>query len=214
MLLFDRGSLARTLLERLRDRESHVKTSKQLKKIIDSPDGVKVEFADGSSEEGSIVIGCDGVWSTVRDQMCSQAPDGLFDKHPNPFEAPYTGTFARAPRPEALEPGRTINVYQPDKQVQVFTSKTEAHIVTYQRIQGSKERSYFGQNDAEGAVKDFLDVPVAENITFGDLWKKKNMGGAANFDEGVLRWWHWNRMVLVGDAAHKVETKPWVPPRI
>lgn len=205
MLLFDRGSFARTLLQGLENSDRHVKTNKRLTNVINRPDGVTAEFADGTSEEGSIVIGCDGVWSAVRDQMCNQAPEGLFDQSPNPFEAPYTGVFARTPKPEGLEPGRTINVYQPDKQVQVFTSPTEAHIITYQRIPPSKERTYFGQNNAEDSVKPWRDIPVAENVTFGDLWRKKYAGGAANFDEGVLRWWHWNRMVLIGDAAHKVK---------
>lgn len=204
MMLFDRGSLATTLLCELKDREKHVRTSKRVTNIDVLSDGVNVKFSDGSSEKGSIVIGCDGVWSTVREHMSKQAPDGLFDKASNPFQAPWTGLFARAPRPDGINPGRTVNVYHHNKQVQLFTTPTEAHIIGYKRIAPSRTKTIFGENDAEETAKPWFDVPIAENVTFGDIWAKKEAGGAANFDEGVLSWWHWDRMVLVGDAAHKV----------
>ncbi|KAH7141658.1 hypothetical protein EDB81DRAFT_691144 [Dactylonectria macrodidyma] len=204
MMLFNRGSFAKTLVESLDNWEQHVKTSKRLTNIVSDKHGVVVEFADGSSENGSIVIGADGIWSTVRDKMMDQAPEGLFDRNLNPFEAPYSGVFAKTDRTDGLVPGSNINVYQRDTHVQVFTSETEAHIIAYRRIPVSKERTHFGQNDAEVTAKSWFQVPVAENVTFGDLWNSKTAGGSANFDEGVLKWWHWGRMVLVGDAAHKM----------
>ncbi|KAK7403427.1 hypothetical protein QQX98_010793 [Neonectria punicea] len=204
MMLFNRGSFAKTLVEALDNGEQHVKTNKRLSNIVSHEDGVRVEFADGTSENGSIVIGADGIWSTVRDHMKDKATPGLFDLSPNPFEAPYAGVFAKSDRIQGLVPGSNINVYQREAHVQVFTSETEAQIIAYHRIPASKERTHFGQNDAEDAAKSWLEVPVAEGVTFGDLWKSKTAGGSANFDEGVLQWWHWGRMVLVGDAAHKV----------
>lgn len=204
MMLFNRGSFARTLVEALNNWGQHVKTDKKLVNIVHHEEGVRVEFADGSSEDGSVVVGADGVWSTVRDQIMTKAPEGLLDKSSNPFEAPYAGVFGRTNCIEGLLPGSNINVYQQGAHVQVFTSETEAQIIAYRRIPVSRERTHFGHNDAEDAAKPWLQVPVAENVTFGDLWDSKSAGGSANFDEGVLTWWHWGRMVLVGDAAHKV----------
>ncbi|RTE79879.1 hypothetical protein BHE90_005642 [Fusarium euwallaceae] len=204
MMLFNRGSFAKTLVEALDNWEQHVKTNKRLCNIVPYGDGIKVEFADGSSEKGSMVIGADGIWSTVRDQMMAKAPEGLFDQSSNPFEAPYAGVFGRTNYIKGLVAGSNINVYQQDTHVQVFTSETEAHMIAYRRIPVSRERTHFGQNNAEDATNPWLQVPVAENVTFGDLWESKSAGGSANFDEGVLRWWHWGRMVLVGDAAHKM----------
>ncbi|KAI8649157.1 hypothetical protein NCS57_01451900 [Fusarium keratoplasticum] len=204
MMLFNRGSFAKTLVEALDSRKQHVKTNKRLTNIVSHEDGIRVEFADGSSENGSMVIGADGIWSTVRDQMMAKAPEGLFDQSSNPFEAPYAGVFGRTDCIQGLAPGSNINVYQRGTHVQVFTSETEAQMIAYRRIPVSRERTHFGQNDAEDAAKPWLRVPVANSVTFGDLWNSKSAGGSANFDEGVLRWWHWGRMVLVGDAAHKM----------
>ena len=204
MSIFSRLDFASTLLNALPNKEERVKTSKRLSKIIQDKNGVKVEFADGTFEEGSIVVGADGVWSGVRDQMVAQAPKGLFDESTNPFEATHAGVFAKADLAPGLEKGRNINVYQQDSHVQVFTTKDEAMIIVYHRIPAERKRTYFGQNDAEDAAKPWLDVYVGEGLTFGDLWRQKTAGGTANYDEGVLPWWHWGRMVLVGDAAHKV----------
>ncbi|KAF4989032.1 hypothetical protein FGRMN_9404 [Fusarium graminum] len=204
MSIFNRGDFASTLLNALDKKDERVKTNKRLSKIVNHEDGVTVEFADGTSEKGSIVVGADGVWSSVRDQMTAQAPKGLFDENSNPFQATHAGVFAKADLTDAIESGRNINVYQPGSHVQVFTTRAEAMIIVYHRIAAESKRTYFGQNDAEEAAKPWLDVPVGEDLTFGDLWKKKTAGGSANFDEGVLPWWHWGRMVLVGDAAHKM----------
>lgn len=204
MTLFSRLDFALALLNALHNKEERVKVNKRLSKITQDKKGVRVEFADGTFEEGSIVVGADGVWSSVRDQMVAQAPKGLFDETVNPFEATHAGVFAKADLNPRLEPGRNINVYQEDSHVQVFTNRNEAMIIVYHRIPAERKRTYFGQNDAEEAAKPWLDVSVGEGLTFGDLWKKKTAGGTANYDEGVLPFWHWGRMVLVGDAAHKV----------
>ncbi|QPC80133.1 hypothetical protein HYE68_010885 [Fusarium pseudograminearum] len=204
MTLFSRLDFALALLNALHNKEERVKVNKRLSKVIQDKKGVRVEFADGTFEEGSIVVGADGVWSSVRDQMVAQAPKGLFDETVNPFEATHAGVFAKADLDPRLEPGRNINVYQEDSHVQVFTNKNEAMIIVYHRIPAERKRTYFGQNDAEEAAKPWLDVCVGEGLTFGDLWRKKTAGGTANYDEGVLPFWHWGRMVLVGDAAHKM----------
>ncbi|RKK70048.1 hypothetical protein BFJ69_g12161 [Fusarium oxysporum] len=204
MAIFNRGDFASALMSKLANKDQRVKTNKRLTNVIHHDNGVTVEFADGTTEEGSVVIGCDGVWSSVRDQMKAKAPKGLFDENPNPFQAPHAGVFAKALCPKELESGRNINVYQDGSHVQVFTGLREAQIIVYHRIPTARTKTFFGQNDAEEAAKPWMDVPVGEGITFGDLWRNKIAGGSANFDEGVLPWWHWGRMVLVGDAAHKM----------
>lgn len=80
--MFDRASLSQMLYDTLRQPEAHIRTGKQLVDIERRAGGVTAHFADGTHKKGSVVIGADGVWSTVRDLMRCDAPEGLFDPIP------------------------------------------------------------------------------------------------------------------------------------
>jgi 2-polyprenyl-6-methoxyphenol hydroxylase-like FAD-dependent oxidoreductase len=49
--------------------KSKLLPNKKLEKIEEDKDGVKVTTTDGSVYEGDIVVGADGVWSSVREHM-------------------------------------------------------------------------------------------------------------------------------------------------
>lgn len=49
--------------------KSKVFTGKRVKNVVDNEDGAYVELQDGSVEKGDLVVGCDGVHSTVREAM-------------------------------------------------------------------------------------------------------------------------------------------------
>jgi 2-polyprenyl-6-methoxyphenol hydroxylase-like FAD-dependent oxidoreductase len=48
---------------------SKILTRKRVKTIVDNEDEAYVELEDGSVERGDVVVGCDGVHSTVREAM-------------------------------------------------------------------------------------------------------------------------------------------------
>lgn len=60
------------MYEQLPDK-SKVRVGTRVVDVLDSDDGVKVILADGSTEEGDLVIGCDGVHSIVRSLMWRNA---------------------------------------------------------------------------------------------------------------------------------------------
>lgn len=91
--------------------------------------------------------------------------------------------------------------------LQLFTSEREVHYISYLKMnQSRRERKGFDEtiDASDEAIAPWLDTRVAEGLTFGDLWRTRTAAGGANLDEGMVRMWHWGRMVLVGDAAHKV----------
>lgn len=53
--------------------EEHVSYRKAFKSYTSSPDSVKVEFSDGSSAEGSFLVGADGLRSAVAKQLTDGA---------------------------------------------------------------------------------------------------------------------------------------------
>lgn len=71
MLLERRGYLE-VLWQNLPDK-SKVLFNKKVADIVEDDDGVEVFLSDGTSERGDIVIGADGVHSTVREKMWERA---------------------------------------------------------------------------------------------------------------------------------------------
>jgi hypothetical protein len=65
-------------------------------------------------------------------------------------------------------------------------------------------RTKYTESDAEDLANEFADHPVSKNLLFGELWKKRIRATLASLEEGVFEHWHSGRIVLVGDAAHKV----------
>jgi FAD dependent monooxygenase len=71
-LTLERREFLQILYDELPDK-SKVQTGKKVKHVIDNDDEAGVELADGSIEHADIVVGCDGVHSTVRDSMWANA---------------------------------------------------------------------------------------------------------------------------------------------
>jgi FAD dependent monooxygenase len=53
--------------------KSKILTGKRVVDVVDNDEGVRVELQDGTFEEGDILIGCDGVHSSVRESMWKAA---------------------------------------------------------------------------------------------------------------------------------------------
>ena len=63
-----RQIVLRTLADNIQD-DTKVLLNKRTSKIDHSADGVVVHCTDGSKYEGDVVVGADGVWSKVRQEM-------------------------------------------------------------------------------------------------------------------------------------------------
>lgn len=123
-MLISRAALTGLLWEALPGREAHVQTGKEVVYIETHATGVRVTCADGSVEEGSIVVGCDGVHSVVRQSMCDLRAEkkaearkrlsfgrlggggtGGTGKADKTMEVKYYGLVGSAPLIDGLKPG-------------------------------------------------------------------------------------------------------------
>lgn len=123
-MLINRSTLLSLLREALPERDDHVQAGKEVVSIETHAAGVRVTCADGSVEEGSIVVGCDGTHSVVRQSICDlraekkaearrrlslghlggrgTSGNGKADKT---MAAKYYGLVGSAPLLDGLEPG-------------------------------------------------------------------------------------------------------------
>ena len=65
-------------------------------------------------------------------------------------------------------------------------------------------RKQFTAADAEKEAAKVGDLPVTDNVLFGELWDKRSWGYLCSLEEGILKHWHFGRIALLGDSAHKV----------
>lgn len=118
-MLIDRTALLRLLWESLPGREARVRMGREVVSTETHDAGVRVVCADGAVEEGSVVVGCDGVHGVVRRAVCELRAErktrrgfglaslggGGSGKADRTMEARYYGLVGSAPLLDGLEAG-------------------------------------------------------------------------------------------------------------
>lgn len=204
MLLFERWQYIRLLYNMLPDRDARVRTGKAMESIVHDADGqVTVNFADGTVDEGSIVVGADGVYSKVRDCIIEQAPRKEFKYEP--YKCSFRALYGIASLPKGMDAGIVREIPHKGWWFQIITQPGRVFYMLYQALDKPITKPvFYDDNDAESLAQDFESLAVGEGLTFGQLRKMKTREKLAVLEEGVMPQWHWKRIVLVGDVVHKV----------
>ncbi|KKY39698.1 putative fad binding domain-containing protein [Diaporthe ampelina] len=181
-------------------------TGKTVTGIATEEDGIEVLCGDGTTFHGSIVIGADGVNSKVRQSMRelaekASAPDVNEEK---PYLSEYKVLWCTFPRQPCNEPGDTIEIHGKDLSLQCLNSQKRSWLFIYERLEfPTRERVSYSQEDAKGFAERHGNVAIGEHLKVNDVFPKRYTAGMSNLEEGIVKHWSWNRVVLVGDACHK-----------
>ncbi|ROW08283.1 hypothetical protein VMCG_03175 [Cytospora schulzeri] len=204
-----RAEFIEVLYEGLRDEDrARIHTNKKLASIESNSDGVVVTCEDGSTYEGSIVLGADGVHSPTRGIMrdiCLKAtPDADVDGE-RPFSVEYKTMWCSFPRRYEYAPGDHNITHGDTASLQFLNSTRRSWIFLYEKLdsEAAKDRVSYTEADMEAFAAKHADMPVGDLIKLKDMFPSRTSGGMANLEEGVLKQWSGGRIVLAGDAAHK-----------
>jgi 2-polyprenyl-6-methoxyphenol hydroxylase-like FAD-dependent oxidoreductase len=199
--LIDRGALHRILRERAERAGVRIHNAKKLIRVDEHPDGITAYFTDGSSASADVLIGADGVHSTVRRLIDPDAPGarylGLLG---------FEGLADDAPDTAALEPG-----------TMTFAFGKRAYYLYWKRPDGRigwganlPSPQYLSLKEARAvSAEDWLhtlrttyanDVPGAR-LAAETTCETLQAVGALHIMPPVPHW-HRGRMALVGDAVH------------
>ncbi|KIN06862.1 hypothetical protein OIDMADRAFT_110104 [Oidiodendron maius Zn] len=187
--------------------DKRILTSKKVISIDSHAQGVKVRCDDGSVEEGSIVIGCDGVHSIVRGIMRELAlkSSAKTANVERPMAAQYQLLAGHIRRIPNLEPNRLWEIRNNALSMQIFMSEDQGWFLIYKRLAApAYQYTRYTDEDAEAFAKEIMDYPVMQGMKFRDLWDVRKWVRLVNIEEGIVKNWHWDRIVLVGDSAHKM----------
>ena len=200
MQVVGRGDLHQVLRERAGEAGVRFVYGKRLVAAEQGADQVTARFADGTEATADILIGADGVRSTVRTLIDPQAPgadytgmlgfQGYLDPTPDLDPEPGVMTFAFGRRAYYLywkmADGRiTWGANLPSKS---YTSLTEARAIPAEQWLRTLRQTYAGDRPGE---------LLAERTTAQNL----DVTGAIHIMPPVPHW-HRGRLVLVGDSVH------------
>ncbi|KAK0667040.1 hypothetical protein QBC41DRAFT_396714 [Cercophora samala] len=209
MAFLHRLDLVTTLYSTLPEpAKSKIHVNKSLSDITLTPDGVTVSCADGTSYNGTLVIGADGVHSKTRKimQTLSSAPES----ETLPFETTFQGLFGNFPRlslpgPE-IEPGHDWECHSGGVSSQFFVGRERGWFIIYRPLPGgpTRERIDYTDQDIKQFAEDVKDMHVTDKLTFGEVFKNVNKAGLTQLQEGAVKDRSWKRIALVGDACDKI----------
>ncbi|KAL3452581.1 hypothetical protein BJX65DRAFT_293076 [Aspergillus insuetus] len=181
--------------------KTKILTGKDVVELKGLSDGVCAITSDGSVYEGGIVVGADGVHSRVRSEIWRWAgreiPGSLSARERNSMTVEYACVFGISSGVESLEAGAQINAFL-----------DTAAIMTIHGKDGCVFWFLFKKLDQKhvypAVPRKIQDVHMYKGLRSGDIWKNSEVVSITALEEGLFKTWFYDRMVLVGDSAHKM----------
>ncbi|KAL6415594.1 FAD binding domain-containing protein [Ilyonectria robusta] len=212
VIVVDRQMVLEALWNNLKKKDK-VLVNKRVTQVHLEPSGVKVETSDGESFSGDILVGADGTHSQVRSEMWRLADDM------EPGYIPASEHTECLPTIYKCIFGISVMEAWQASAVQTNLNKHFSYLI----IAGPKHRVYwflfvnmgkthygpelprFTKEDEEALVNEHRGDKITESYTFGDLYSAKISSVLTPLPEYVFKKWHFNRIMTIGDAAHKLE---------
>lgn len=183
-------------------------TNKKLADLTTTADGVTATCADGSVFHGSMIIGADGVYSktrqVIRDLALKEDPTRSWDAV-HPYSASYQLLFGSFPSPSPA--GQGYDIQSKGKAIMYFSGPERGWFFLYKRLpRPTSERTRYTQEDFDAVAAEFAEFPLTQTVQVKDVLPQMLGAGLTNMDEGIVKHWSFGRIVLVGDACHKMTT--------
>ncbi|KAH6649045.1 FAD binding domain protein [Truncatella angustata] len=202
ILFFDRQWLLRLLYDNLKHND-RVLLNKKVIQVDHIDGGIQVTTKDGNIIRGSLVIGVDGVHSTIREHMKligdklqpGYFPAGEDDRVP----CYYRCSFGIAQKVEGYITGEQNNV-QANGWSGLIISGPEDRVYwfIFQRLPEPR----YGR-DIPKYTKEHESQFITDKVTFGQIYSRRISSTLTPLHEIVYKKWFFKRIMLLGDAAHK-----------
>ncbi|KAG5758653.1 hypothetical protein H9Q72_013207 [Fusarium xylarioides] len=210
MVFLDRQMLLKVLYNNINDK-SKILTNKRVVRTELVNGGVHAVTSDGTTIAGDIIVGADGVHSTVRSQMwklSGRLSPGYFD--PNEHEAPpceNSCIFGISNPCPGINPGDLHCVFR-NSSSYLVTGGPQGRVYWFrfqklpEKVHGSAIPRY-NEKDLQKALSESADDSILPDLKFSTLIDNKVSAVMTPLVEYVYKQWHFDRIITLGDSAHK-----------
>ncbi|CAH0028458.1 unnamed protein product [Clonostachys rhizophaga] len=208
-IFIDRRSLLQILFDNLKHKD-RVHLGKKVAIVDMGEQGVKVTTADGDTLEGDILVGADGVHSRVREEMWrigERIQPGVFlEDRESPVSCRYKCVFGISEMSEGLDSNEFVCGDGHSYLISPGPGKRTYWFLFANTGNGLVDRDQiprYTKDEETSLVQKHLRDPIAERHTFGDLYESRLYSTLTPLVEHVFKRWHFGRIMLLGDSAHK-----------
>ncbi|KAJ5726862.1 monooxygenase [Penicillium malachiteum] len=178
--------------------KSKVLTGKRIKSIENTEDGALVTTTDGSVFFGDMVIGTDGVHSSVRKAIVRHAKErGLGPEYTeeDKVSSDFACIYGVSPKLEGL----------PENCLEFRFNRGSSTLIG----NGPPDRTFYeipqlSEDDLEKVVKEHWDEYVTSDMQLSKFYETRTEALYTSMHEFVFSKWHLDRMLILGDAAHQM----------
>ncbi|KAH7144160.1 FAD binding domain protein [Dactylonectria estremocensis] len=210
VIFFDRQWLLQVLFEKIQHKD-RILLRNRVKTIETGANGVQVSTQDGQTHHGTMIIGADGIYSAVRSEMLRIAGETNPEYFPTGEEdgvpCYYQCSFGIAHK-VAGWPQHEQNFTTGDKRAFLVCSGPEDRVfwflfVKLPEAKYGRDIPRYTKEDEAVFVKKHQSLLITETLTFGDVFAKRITSTLTPLHQVVFEKWYFNRMLLIGDSAHK-----------
>ncbi|KAK3349693.1 FAD binding domain protein [Lasiosphaeria hispida] len=207
----DRQALLQILFDGLKDK-SKVLLNKNIADIKHSPGRVTAHCEDGTSYEGDILAGADGIYSKTRDMVWKFAAEQdpmAVEKDKQAITAEYQCLFGISNPVKGFDVGDADFVYDRDRTSLLTVSKGgRTYYFIFQRLErvihGVENMPRYSRQEKEDFARAHANMTLRPGIPFSALWKSTTSSNLVVLEEATFQIWTWGRIACLGDSIHKM----------
>ncbi|OJD32110.1 fad binding domain-containing protein [Diplodia corticola] len=209
--MLPRQALVQMLYDHIADKSKiHAGSGNKVRRVEHRDDCIELHTTDGAVIRGDLVVGCDGVHSTIRSEMwriARAAQPEAFAEDASAFASEYRCLFGISGPVPGMGPGDSHLTTGKAGYLLFDGANGDVFWFLYEKM----DRKYtwpdvarFTPQQGEALAAEHVHDVITGEMTFGDVWKARKTFGLLPMEEGVMKNWHWGRIAVLGDAAHKV----------
>jgi 2-polyprenyl-6-methoxyphenol hydroxylase-like FAD-dependent oxidoreductase len=171
--------------------ERHIRYGATVRQIVETPEGVAAVFGDGTAELFDVVVGCDGIHSTVRQLVFGDVP----------LEYSGIAGWACWLPPDFVPPPEIVEYWGAGKFVGMYPARRRFCAVL----------GFHAPPNEPDPVETRLDRARNAFAGFGGIvpWLLRELAAPAemlhlDFSDVRMEQWTRGRVVLIGDASHAI----------